>query len=42
MFTKPAVLLRVEAAFALGVSILLYSESHARRCIRTSTPAGEE
>ena len=28
MFTKPAVLLRVEGAFALGVSILLYSESH--------------
>ena len=28
MFTKPALLLRVEGAFALGVSILLYSESH--------------
>jgi len=28
MFTKPAVLLRVEGAVALGVSILLYSESH--------------
>jgi len=28
MFTKPAVLLRVEGAFALGVSILLYSESN--------------
>ena len=29
MFTKPAVLLRVAGAFALGVSILLYSENHA-------------
>ena len=28
MFTKPAVLLRVEGAVALAVSILLYSESH--------------
>ena len=28
MFTKPALLLRVEGAFALGVSILLYSKSH--------------
>ena len=28
MFTKPALLLRVEGAVALGVSILLYSESH--------------
>ena len=28
MFTKPAVLLRVEGAFAFGVSILLYSESN--------------
>src|SRR5215469_6354704 len=28
MFTKPGVLLRVEGAFAFGVSILLYSESN--------------
>lgn len=28
MFTKPALLLRVEGAFALGVSILLYRASH--------------
>lgn len=29
MFTKPALLLRIEGAFALGVSILLYHESHS-------------
>jgi len=33
MFTKPAVLLRVEDAFALVVSILLYSESHTSRIL---------
>ena len=28
MFTKPALLLRIEGAVAFGVSILLYGESH--------------